>query len=179
VYVNRRVPEELKKDDVLYGECLSGALYWNDFIQMAKRAGFTDPRLVESEPIVIEDPRIKNQLGGMNFYSATYRLFKLPELEMDCEDYGQMVRYRGGIVDQGHGHRLDEHHYFEKNKWESVCGNTFRMLKQTRFEKYYDFEGSFEQHFGIFPGCGKTLPFVEGNMKPLNESSSTGQSSCC
>ena len=31
VYSNRRVPESLRQDEVLWGECLSGALYWNDF----------------------------------------------------------------------------------------------------------------------------------------------------
>ena len=33
VYSSRRVPEALVRDSVLYGECLSGALYWNDFIR--------------------------------------------------------------------------------------------------------------------------------------------------
>ena len=29
VYSNRRVPKSLQEDEVLWGECLSGALYWN------------------------------------------------------------------------------------------------------------------------------------------------------
>ena len=37
VYADRRVPAALMADPVLYGECLSGALYWNDFIQLAKQ----------------------------------------------------------------------------------------------------------------------------------------------
>lgn len=28
VYANRRVPKSLQEDEVLWGECLSGALYW-------------------------------------------------------------------------------------------------------------------------------------------------------
>jgi len=32
VYADRRVPEVLRRDPVLYGECLAGALYWNDFL---------------------------------------------------------------------------------------------------------------------------------------------------
>ena len=31
IYADRRVPEALTTDPVLYGECLSGALYWKDF----------------------------------------------------------------------------------------------------------------------------------------------------
>jgi ubiquinone/menaquinone biosynthesis C-methylase UbiE len=36
VYSNKRVPKELVSDPVLLGECLSGALYWNDFISIQK-----------------------------------------------------------------------------------------------------------------------------------------------
>jgi hypothetical protein len=32
---------------VLFGECLSGALYWKDFVSLAVKVGFADPRLVE------------------------------------------------------------------------------------------------------------------------------------
>ena len=39
-------PADLAADPVLYGECLSGALYWGDFQSIAKAAGFTDPRTV-------------------------------------------------------------------------------------------------------------------------------------
>jgi arsenite methyltransferase len=90
VYTNRRVPIALQKDALLWGECLSGALYWNDFENLAKRAGFLDPRLVEDSPITIENKSVAAAIqqqghGGLEFYSATYRLFKLPDLEPACE----------------------------------------------------------------------------------------------
>jgi arsenite methyltransferase len=96
VYADRRVSAEVASDPVLRGECLGGALYWNDFLPMAKRAGFLDPRLVTSRPLEISDPVLAAKLGATRFYSATYRLFKLPALEPACEDYGQAVVYRGG-----------------------------------------------------------------------------------
>lgn len=37
VYCDRRIPKHLQEDQVLWGECLSGALYWNDFLRMAKK----------------------------------------------------------------------------------------------------------------------------------------------
>ena len=43
-----------------------------------------------------------------------------------------------------------------------VCGNTWNMLKKTRFKKHFDFIGNFDKHYGIFPGCGKGNPFTEG-----------------
>ena len=64
---------------VLYGECLGGALYWNDFLPIAKEAGFLDPRLVTSKPIGITNEAVKQKLGLAKFFSATYRLFKLDE----------------------------------------------------------------------------------------------------
>ncbi len=97
VYADRRVPEVLVQDPVLYGECLSGALYWNDFINLAKEAGFNDPRLVEDRPLTIDNGEIEARIGHIEFFSATYRLFKLDGLESHSEDYGQAVRYNGGI----------------------------------------------------------------------------------
>ncbi|HCU91169.1 MAG TPA: methyltransferase type 11, partial [Gammaproteobacteria bacterium] len=58
VYADRRIPEELRLDSVLYAECLGGALYWNDFQTLAKQAGFLDPRLVEDSRIAIRDPAL-------------------------------------------------------------------------------------------------------------------------
>ena len=46
VYSDRRIPKSLRENEVLWGECLSGALYWNDFLNFSKKAGFTDPRAV-------------------------------------------------------------------------------------------------------------------------------------
>ena len=46
VYATQRVPDSLRQNEILWGECLSGALYWNDFIRLSKMCGFTDPRLV-------------------------------------------------------------------------------------------------------------------------------------
>ena len=95
VYADRRVPREVATDPVLYGECLGGALYWNDFLRLARNAGFTDPRLVEDRPLAVNNEELQAKTGNIRFYSATYRLFKIAELETECEDYGQAVRYRG------------------------------------------------------------------------------------
>ena len=52
-----------------------------------------------------------NKLGDIKFYSATYRLFKLPNLlESDCEDYGQAVIYKGTIPHHKNFWMLDNHH---------------------------------------------------------------------
>lgn len=169
VYADRRIPEALKEDPVLYGECLAGALYWNDFLTLAKRAGFQDPRLIESRPLALGDA-VRAKTGDLAFYSATYRLFRLGELEGACEDYGQAVRYRGTLAECPARFDLDGHHPFPAGKVREVCGNTFLMLQKSRFARHFDFIGDFSRHFGIFPGCGTALPF---------EKDGTAGSACC
>ncbi|HRL94388.1 MAG TPA: methyltransferase domain-containing protein [Pseudomonas sp.] len=163
IYADRRLPAALREDELLYGECLGGALYWNDFHNLAKRHGFADPRLVEDRPIAITDPKLAAKLGNTRFYSATYRLFKLDDLEPACEDHGQAVIYHGGISEAVHSFVLDKHHHIETGKVFPVCGNTYRMLHDSRFAPYFSFIGDFSQHFGIFQGCGSVLPYDNAN----------------
>ena len=161
VYCDRRVPDELVKDEVLYGECLSGALYWRDFLEFSKNAGFSDPRLVKDRVLTIENSKLEQKIGHLNFYSATYRLFKIDGLESACEDYGQAVRYKGTIEHNPHFFMLDGHHKIEAGKMFSVCGNTYKMLHETRFKEHFDFYGDWSTHYGIFPDCGTPIPFQQ------------------
>ncbi len=174
VYCDRRVPEELTKDPVLYGECLSGALYWNDFVNLAKQAGFADPRLVEDRPLTIDNPTLEQKVGNLRFFSATYRLFKLEGLEPACEDYGQAVRYKGTIANAPDQFVLDKHHVIETGRVFPVCGNTYRMLHDTRFNPHFEFYGDWTTHYGIFDGCGTSLPFDS-----VNNGSEPASGGCC
>jgi arsenite methyltransferase len=160
VYCDRRLSDAARHDPVLYGECLGGALYWNDFLSISKRAGFLDPRLVTCRPVEVTNPKLRALLGAATFHSATYRLFKLPELEPACEDYGQAVIYRGGIAHQADSFELDGHHRIDTGRIFPVCGNTWMMLHDTRFKAHFDFIGDMKRHFGIYPGCGTISPFA-------------------
>lgn len=260
MYCTQRVPQQLRQDPVLWGECLAGALYWNDFLRLARECGFADPRLVTSSPVSVANPQLQAAIAQHMpatatatasatasasasassdgtaqqplFYSATYRLFKIAELEPDSEDYGQAVMYLGTIPypeverslppplplhlpaavavnayvplpvggggeveghSEGNGacctntinssnngnsaagtsttigapavklmscFALDEHNLFPAGKVVPVCGNTYRMLRDTRMRPHFQFiGGDFSQHFGIFKGRGKSMPF--------------------
>jgi len=174
VYCDRRLPDSVRADPVLYGECLGGALYWNDFLAMAKRAGFLDPRLVTSKPLDITNEAMKRKLGQAKFFSATYRLFKLDGLDSACEDYEQAVIYKGSLPDQPDAFELDGHHLIERGKVFPVCGNTGRMLADTRFAPHFDFMGDFGTHYGIFPDCGTSIPFATTTFAASNSGGS-----CC
>jgi arsenite methyltransferase len=173
VYSDRRIPAKLAEDPVLYGECLSGAFYWQDFLSTAKTVGFLDPRLVEDRPLTIDNPAIEERVGHIGFYSATYRLFKLPSLDAQCEDYGQAVIYKGTIEHNPHSFTLDKHHFIEAGKVFPVCRNTWQMLHDTRFKTHFEFIGDEGTHFGIFEGCGTEMPFDAAK----NEEGS--ESGCC
>lgn len=176
VYADRRIPAELAEDEVLYGECLSGALYWNDFLSMAKAAGFGDPRRVEHRALTVENPELEAKVAPIKFISATYRLFKLAGLEPACEDYGQAVIYKGTVPQAPHSFALDDHHEIETGKVFPVCGNTWRMLAETRFAPHFDFIGDFATHYGIFAGCGGESPF---NALPTASGEASSGGCCC
>ena len=47
---------------VIWGECIAGALYINDFLRIAKDAGFADPRILHQGPVAIHDADIQVHL---------------------------------------------------------------------------------------------------------------------
>jgi arsenite methyltransferase len=171
IYSDRRIPEALIADPVLYGECLSGALYWSDFTTLARRAGFIDPRLVTDRPVTVEDPALREKVGDIRFFSATYRLFKMPELEPGREDYGDSVTYLGTAPHLPDQVQLDKFCVFETGKVVPVCGNTRRLLQQSRYAPFFEFHGDSSVHRGVFPGPDVGFPF--------DESEAPADSSCC
>lgn len=179
VYASRRVPQELRDDQVLWGECISGALYWNDFERLAAKCGFLDPRLVKTAPISVSNKALELRVAHIAFASATYRLFKLPELEPDCEDYGQAVVYRGTIAGFPESWALDDHHTMMRGKVFPVCGNTWLMLHATRFRDHFDFIGSFDTHYGIYEGCGRSSRLFSASASQSGAACSASAGGCC
>ena len=106
----------------------------------------------------------------------TYRLFKIDGLESACEDYGQAVVYKGSIEHHPDTFVLDQHHVIEAHKMFPVCGNTYRMLSDTRFAGHFDFFGTWDNHFGVFEGCGTVMPFNESSGHDNSDASSDR---CC
>ena len=170
VFADRRVPEALRQDPVLYGECLSGALYTEDFRRLLLDLGVADYRLFSSRRLTINNPEIEAKVGNIGFYSFTVRAFKL-DLEDRCEDHGQVATYRGTVPGQSTQFVLDDHHTFETGRPMLVCGNTAAMVADTRYAAHFEVVGDKSRHFGLFD-CGP-LPAT---------ASATGEAatgSCC
>jgi arsenite methyltransferase len=153
VYADRRIPAELLEDPVLRGECLSGALYPEDFRRMLERLGCADHRVLARSPVPLLDPEIEARIGMVRFESVTVRAFKL-DLEDRCEDYGQSATYRGDIAHHPHRFVLDDHHVLETSRPLAVCGNTAAMLADTRYAPHFEVTPR-RAHFGLFD-CGPT-----------------------
>jgi len=150
VYADRRLPAGLMDDPVLHGECLSGALYEEDFRRMLANLGCPDVRITHHSPIAIENEEVERRIGFARFSSVTARAFKLDTLEDRCEDYGQSATYLGTIEHYPHRFQLDAGHEFETGRPERVCGNTASMLSDTRFQDHFRVDGTRDTHFGLF-----------------------------
>lgn len=153
VFAGCRIPDHIKNDPVLYGECLGGALYIEDFRRMLRAIACPDYRVMSKRRIALDNHEIEARVGGIDFFSMTIRAFKLASLEDICEDYGQAAIYCGTIPHAPHRFTLDDHHVFIKGKPMLVCGNTASMVGETRYRRHFTIIGDRSKHFGPFP-CG-------------------------
>jgi hypothetical protein len=104
VYASARLPESVRTHPVLFGECIGGALYTEDFLNIIEDIGFTRPLQVQSSAVNINDPELMSLVGDNTFRSITYRLFKLPSSSLlSSNGHQYTVTYNGGIV----GHETD------------------------------------------------------------------------
>ncbi len=149
VFADRRIPDQLRQDPVLSGECLGGALYWEDFRRIMATLGCPDARSVKQNTITLDDPEVLAKIGMVKFRSVTVRAFKIP-LEDRCEDYGQVACYQGTIPEHPHAIDLDDHHHFETGRPLRVCGNTADMLASGRYASHFQIIGDKSHHFGLF-----------------------------
>ena len=190
VYADKRVPAELRADPLLYGECLSGALYWNDFENLAKKVGFTEPRLVTSRAITIDNNEVANRVQDIHFTSATYRLFKCQGLEDNPQHYNLTVTYLGTIPDYSKQFSLDKSTKFNSKEVTKVSGNTWHTLQVSRFSEHFIFAGDLNNHQGLFTlsNNNEHLIFVEPSRfedenndcsTQNNNDTSSKKSSCC
>jgi len=77
VYSDTRLADDVRKNEVLWGECIAGSLKIEDFEEYAVAAGFCEPRILAVSPIEIYDDSLNQLVGDAKFFSITYRLFKL------------------------------------------------------------------------------------------------------
>ncbi|XP_065919400.1 arsenite methyltransferase-like [Dysidea avara] len=159
VYVDRPVPDELRKNSVLWGEGVSGALHWKDLVKIAAEVGFAPPVVVsakaiatcgkgleavidavKSDPVIGNNPELLVVLGQLSIASVTCRLFKLPKT-VSTSDTPVQVTYKGTV--DGHVEQ------FKLSYDLSLPKSTPVVLPQSVVEMFTS--GRLKQHFDISP----------------------------
>lgn len=112
---DREIPEHLKKDEQLLGECIAGSLTESRFLSCLEQTGFYG--------IEVLDRKYWKSVENIAFYSVTVRGYKF-EKSAGCVYAAQYAAYKGPfkfIID-------DEGHVFPRNQAVEVCTDTALKL---------------------------------------------------
>ena len=122
-------------------------------LDLLKRAGFIDYRVVSESLLEPSNPVSAAKGREIDFYSMKMRLFKPQTLEESCQNYGNSVVYLGTIHEMPDQFALDQEHLFVTGEPRRVCGNTAAILGGTRYAR----------HFRVYDNCAiHRSPFVPG-----------------
>ena len=150
IFSDRRVPPKFYDDPVLRGECLSGALYIEDFRRILAKHGMPVFYDVETEPLHVGDFQIETKLGCIGFASHTVRAVKCADLEDREENYGQTATYLGTMPENGRYFDLTEDVRFIKGRDVAVSGNMAAMLRASRYAPHFVVRGDRTHHVGAY-----------------------------
>nr|XP_022336163.1 arsenite methyltransferase-like [Crassostrea virginica] len=181
IYADRELEDSVRKDEVLWGECISGALYWKELFTLAAEIGFSRPFLVTAAPVPIDREDFKKILGDARFVSVTYRLFKLPPGTKAEPTQGI---YNGQISGYEKEFRFDHQHVFKKDDVVTVTGPVAASLKCSRFSDEFDYQPVPKKTCDTSACNGSSPDKVdfEDPFEYLEKLKQTGQkveSSCC
>lgn len=137
VFCDRRIPEELRNDPVLRGECLGGAMYIEDFRRLLAKCGFKSYVCTVVDDIEVHDLNLETKLGFMSFTSRTIRAIKAEGLEDEEENYGQTAVYQGTIPEMPRYFDLTDEVRLIKGRPVAVSGNMAEMLRQSRYGEHF------------------------------------------
>ena len=116
VVADTEVPPALRADGQLWGECISGALSEEAFLEEFERAGFYG--------VSILTKTFWREVGGTRFHSVTVRGFKFAKTA-GCQYIGQWATYLGpmkAVMDE-------EGHLFPRGVPVEVCTDTAAKLR--------------------------------------------------
>lgn len=137
IFSDRRVPEGFYDDPILRGECLSGAMYVEDFRRMLARCGTQVCYDVAHEPLEVGDFQIATKLGSIGFASRTMRAIKCDKFEDREEDYQQTATYLGTMPENKRYFDLDDEVRFIKDRPVAISGNMATFLENSRYGEHF------------------------------------------
>jgi SAM-dependent methyltransferase len=139
IVADGEVPQPMRADGQLWGECISGALSEDAFLAALERSGFYGVSILKKS--------FWREVEGTRFYSVTVRGFKF-EKKAGCRYIGQFAVYLGpmkSVVDE-------EGHLFPRGVPVEVCTDTATKLSASPYA------GS----FAVVDGPASTEGFTVG-----------------
>ncbi|CAF1337776.1 unnamed protein product, partial [Adineta ricciae] len=165
VYADRPIPDVLRQDKILWGECLSGAMCENDLITNALDIGFTRPLLVTQQPICINNTELQKLIGDIKFTSRTYRLFKNKSIENSTSD--ALVTYETPMVHYEDAFQLTDSITFKfGDQGQYLNAELVRILRISRYNEHFRFDSVTDEKKA-----------TQSNHSPIRADPSS--SSCC
>ena len=159
-----RIPPHFEEDLIRYGEFFSNVLFWSDTILLACKVGFEASRVFETSSIELKSgklgERVGEQVGEIELYSITFRIFELAGLELTRQDCGQRIISKGSVEDNSHHLIFDDSNIVAESEQVAVCENTYRMLKVSRYVEDFDFISGSEMPLGDFAANDAATPIA-------------------
>ena len=118
------IPERLKSDEKLLGECIAGSLTEERFLTSLERAGFYG--------IEVLDKKYWKSVEDIDFYSMTVRGYKFQKTA-GCVYIGQYAVYKGPlrfVIDE-------DGHVFPRNQAVEVCTDTAAKLSAAPYAEMF------------------------------------------
>ncbi|GIL72168.1 hypothetical protein Vretimale_464 [Volvox reticuliferus] len=155
---NRRLGSYVS-GEVLEAAGVGPVMYFEDFVNALRAAGFCQPRVVRIEPWDLQggDEEAQYILLNSNLSTFQIRAQKNRLLEGTCEDYGQWVVYKGTLEGSDEAYTLDLNHRLVRNQPLMVCGNTAAILGDAGISwlsRHFIISGDRSVHYGAFMGGG-------------------------
>ncbi|CAI5466677.1 unnamed protein product [Closterium sp. Yama58-4] len=163
IFADRRIPQHLRQDKVLFGEGFSGAHYLEDFRRLMASVGLGAWGVVEARQLHVDNPKIAAQIGPIKYYSFTVRGVKLPEGEGEDlpENYRQTATYSGSIPERAGKFTLDDVRVFKAGVPTPVDATTAAMLTKSRYSSVFTVTEK-GAHQGVFTGWPRFPASVAG-----------------
>ncbi|CAG0899037.1 unnamed protein product [Darwinula stevensoni] len=148
MYASLRVPEELKRDKVLWGEGLGGALWWEDLHTICQELGFWPPLIKEVLPIHVSEEAlqrlnplhcrrtVKDLPEGLRYVSVTYRMFK-PEGKRASTTMAAV--YDGNLPHSPDALHFAHDLFFKTGVAKNLSSDLVSILGSSRFGRYFTF----------------------------------------
>ncbi|CAG0901078.1 unnamed protein product [Darwinula stevensoni] len=140
IYASCPIPESLQEKLDLWGECFSGALWWEDLHALCDEIGFHPPLIKEVRPVFIEIEELKRRADplpkDLRFASVTYRIFK----PSNDDAAPKAAVYDGKLLNCFDAWEFAHDLVFETGVPRNISKEYASILETSRFRTHFKFQ---------------------------------------